>query len=453
MKLRSASIALACSALLAACSDVPTSVGTPSAPRLGVTSGSIGINVVLRTPLTDDLRAQLAAYGRLLDEVPEINALTMRIDVSQLAAVQGLSFVAGAAPDADRKGVPVDAVASTDFTTGLSTWDLDAVNVTSGPGLNKRVVAETGEGVYVGILDTGLLSSWAQYFPQERIATEYARAFGGGGGENGTVSEQPSKWEQDQNSHGTHVTSTILGYQLGANRVSGVAPMAKVIPVKVLNQNGSGWSSAIARGIVYIADLKAGELAGSPMVINMSLGGSDLDPMEKAAIDYAISQGVIVVAAAGNEGMAGMGYPGAYAPVISAASSAWKKQFTVASWWNALDVADPTNPSDFFISNVSSRSLSASQDLDVTAPGESVVGPYQVNSQISYYYLSGTSMASPHVAGIVALLAQHRPALTAAQAESVLQSTALPIPGVPASAQGSGLAQADRALAAVDKVK
>ena len=135
------------------------------------------------------------------------------------------------------------------------------------------------------------------------------------------------------------------------------------------------------------------------------------------------------------------------------ASSAWKKQFTAASWWNALDVADPTNPSDFFISNFSSRSLSASQDLDVTAPGESVVGPYQVNSQISYYYLSGTSMASPHVAGIVALLAQHRPALTAAQAESVLQSTALPIPGVPASAQGSGLAQADRALAAVDKVK
>ena len=93
----------------------------------------------------------------------------------------------------------------------------------------------------------------------------------------GNVSEQPNKWEHDQNSHGTHVTSTILGYNLSGTPVNGVAPMATVIPVKVLNQNGSGWSSVIARGITYVADLKAGPLAGSPVVINMSLGGSELD--------------------------------------------------------------------------------------------------------------------------------------------------------------------------------
>jgi subtilisin family serine protease len=59
------------------------------------------------------------------------------------------------------------------------------------------------------------------------------------------------------------------------------------------------------------------------VIINMSLGGSVLDAVEKAAIDYAISQGVIIVASAGNRGAAGMGYPGAYGPVISVAASGW----------------------------------------------------------------------------------------------------------------------------------
>ena len=77
--------------------------------------------------------------------------------------------------------------------------------------------------------------------------------------------------------------------------------MATVIPVKVLNQNGSGWSSMVAAGIEYVGDLKAGPLAGYPVVINMSLGGPELDAVEQAAIDYAISQGVIIVASAGNQ--------------------------------------------------------------------------------------------------------------------------------------------------------
>ncbi len=118
------------------------------------------------------------------------------------------------------------------------------------------VVANDGTGVYVAVLDTGLLPTWRAYFPEERIAVEFGIAFGGGGGENGTVSTQPNKWEHDVNSHGTHVTSTILGYSMYGTPVNGVAPMATVIPVKVLNQNGSGWSSVVARGITYITDLK-----------------------------------------------------------------------------------------------------------------------------------------------------------------------------------------------------
>jgi len=447
MKLRYASVALAGATILAACSDVPT---TPSvAPRAASTSAAIGINVLLTQPLNASLRAQLETYGAVLDEIPEIKALTMRIASGDLDAVRALPFVAAASPDAKRQGAPVDAVAASDFAGGRSSWNLDAINVTSGPGNATRSVAETGAGVYVGILDSGLLDSWRQYFPEERVATGLARAFGGGGGEVGSVSEQPNKWEHDQNSHGTHVTSTVLGFNITGVNINGVAPMATVIPVKVLNADGWGWSSVIARGIVYITDLKRdGALGTSPAVINISIGGPVLDPVEKAAVEYAVSQGVIIVAAAGNEGTDGMSYPGAYAPVISAAASGWKKEFTTASWWHALDVPDPIDASDFFIAGFSSRKISADQDLDVAAPGQSVVGPYQYTSgQLSYYYLNGTSMASPHVAGIVALMAERKPTLTASEAEGILESTAVAIPGVPATVQGSGLATADRALA------
>ncbi|HEV3483999.1 MAG TPA: S8 family serine peptidase, partial [Vicinamibacterales bacterium] len=279
-------------------------------------------------------------------------------------------------------------------------------------GSTARQVAQDGRGVYVAVLDTGLLDSWRQYFPEQRIATQYGIAFSGGGAEMGHVSTVPNQWEHDQDSHGTHVTSTVLGFKFGTRIVNGVAPLATVIPVKVLGQGGFGWSSVIAAGIVYVTDLAKGPLAGSPVVINMSLGGSQLDAVEKAAVDYAVANGVIVVAAAGNEGKAGMSFPGAYAPVISVAASGWVGEWTPDNaWWRTKDVADPTAARDFYITDFSSRQKPG-QDLDVAAPGSWVVGPYQTQSgKTSFFFLGGTSMASPHVAGIAALLLQKNPAL------------------------------------------
>jgi subtilisin family serine protease len=438
-------------------------LGNISIVSAATKTGMIGINVLFKTDITDSLLADLGRFGKVRDVLYPIKVVTMQAKAGQLPAIRALPYVAAANPDQARDAKPIDTVLVTDFADGLSTWDLDAVNVTDF-GFDNRKVAYDGTGVYVAVLDTGLLMNWRQYFPEQRVATGYARAFGGGGGEVGWVSSQPNKWERDTDSHGTHVTSTILGYSLRGTPINGVAPMATVIPVKVLNQNGSGWSSVVARGITYVADLKAGPLKDYPVVINMSLGGSVLDAAEKAAIDYAIEQGVIIVASAGNRGAAGMGYPGAYESVISVAASGWVGEWTAGAWWYAVDVPDPTDPAHYYITDFSSRQK-AGQDLDVAAPGSWVVGPYQVNGQVSYYYLGGTSMASPHVAGIVALMAEKNPDLTAAEAEGYLESSAIALPPgcrmVPtpygyseqycweADATGSGLATADAALAAI----
>jgi len=158
-----------------------------------------------------------------------------------------------------------------------------------------------------------------------------------------------------------------------------------------------------------------------------------------------------------------MCYPGAYEPVISVAASGWVREWLSATWWYS-NVPDPTNPADFYITDFSSREKSG-QDLDVAAPGSWVLGPYQVNSgQISYYFLGGTSMSTPHVTGIVALMAQKYPSLTAADAEAILEGTAIALPPGcrtvygpdgssssicwEADATGAGLVDAAAALAA-----
>jgi subtilisin family serine protease len=295
--------------------------------------------------------------------------------------------------------------------------------------------------------------------------------------------------------HGTHVASTILGYFYRSNTdaaqgfslppimVRGIAPEVTIIPVKVLAdyqvpalpnctnpgpiaaQNVVfGTSEMVAAGIDYVTDLA---IAGyRPMVINMSLGGSELEPVEKAALDRAIANGVIVVASAGNEGEEGMGYPGAYAPVISAGSAGWTKEWLKPTdglaryrmWWlqypdapllpGSADVADPTVAGDVYLSDFSSRAYTGNgQQLDVLAPGSWVRGPFGGDPGYNhlpwwsqgigdlvgrnagnFFYVGGTSMASPHVASAAALLLQKQPTLTQADVESILKSTALRIP-------------------------
>lgn len=446
--------------------DQPTNSVTPNMARTSADQ-NIGINVLLSGPPTGAQLAELGAFGNVTGRLIEINAVFMRARESALPSIQALPFVLAANPDAERQGSPVDLVAASSFTNGINIWNLDAINVTNLVPGPDRTIAFTGDGVYIGVLDTGLLDSWRLYFPEQRIASQYATAFQGRSVN--SAAEPPNTWEHDQNSHGTHVTSTILGFPIGITPINGVAPGATVIPVKVLNQNGAGFSSMVAEGIVYMANLKTGPLAGHPVIINMSIGGGRLDAVERAAIDFAIARGVIIVAAAGNAGSAGMSFPGAYASVISVAASGWIGEWTPpgnGNWWFNSQVAEPTAAADFYIAPFSSRPL-AGQDLDVAAPGSWVVGPFQLNSgnlRPNFFFLGGTSQASPHVAGIAALMAQKNPTLTAAQVEAILEGSAIPLGAGsrtirnpngttstvswPASAAGAGLATADAALAA-----
>ena len=426
---------------------------------------------------------------------------------------------------------------------GYYTWDADMINL--------EAVPQTGRGVYVAVLDTGMVPNWRDYFPDARVATDLGTGFSqsvsfkakkdtcGLGVEVGTL--RSDTWVGSRGStHGTHVASTILGYSYRSNSdaaggfplppivVRGIAPEVTVIPIKVLADyqvpalpkcgaglpSGNvvfGTSEMIAAGIRYATNLK---LAGfSPMVINMSLGGPELEAVEKSAIDYAIANGVIVVAAAGNEGETGMGYPGAYAPVISAGSVGWVREWITPTgtpeagpryrmWWlkdgtpsivppllpGSGDVADPTKVEDVYVSDFSSREL-VGQELDVLAPGSWVRGPFPGDpgynhlpwwskgigdlvgrNSGNFYYVGGTSMATPHVASLAALMLQKNPALKQADIENILKSTTLPIPatgsrviydnttpnvtitwdtdcaGKPCDPVGNGLIQADKAL-------
>ena len=393
---------------------------------------------------------------------------------------------------------------SSDLTStvdGYSTWDSDLINI--------ETITETGAGVYVAVLDTGMVPYWSDYFPEERVATELGIGF-----ESPVIFKQSNEdpcgvemqvghvhqtsWVGSTTStHGTHVASTIIGYSYYSNYdalagfelppivVRGIAPDVTIIPVKVLSDytipalpncedpdvvttpqhvNFGTWES-VAAGIDYVTDLA---LAGyTPIVINMSLGGGGaLEPLLQEAIDRAIANGVIIVASAGNEGEYGMGYPGAYPPIISAGAVGWTGEWLYPDtqlpryrmWWlqyfdapmlpDSGEVVDPTLVEDVYLTDFSSRALlDLGQELDVLAPGSWVRGPMpgapgyshlpwwsngsgDVNGGMigNFYYVGGTSMAAPHVTAAAAILLERDPNLSQAEIEALFKASALPIP-------------------------
>jgi serine protease len=195
----------------------------------------------------------------------------------------------------------------------------------------------------------------------------------------------------DEDGHGTHVAGIIGATANNAAGIAGLARGVAILPVRVLDGNGSGWNSDIAKGIVYAADRGAA-------VINLSLGSTSASATVRDAVAYANSKGSVVVAAAGNSRSSGSptSYPAAFPNVIG------------------VGATDSTN-------RVASFSNAGSY-VDVAAPGVKILSTVPATG---YANLSGTSMATPYVAAAAALLRAAKPAATTAQVAAALQSTAV----------------------------
>ena len=186
----------------------------------------------------------------------------------------------------------------------------------------------------------------------------------------------------DRAGHGTHVAGTIAAD--AGTTVEGIAHGARILPVKVLGDDGGGWTHWVANGIIWAADNGAD-------VINLSLGGPSSSSLLTSAVDHARSLGVTVIAAAGNENTSAPAYPAAIPGVIG------------------VSAVDETKRRAWF-SNYGSY-------VDIAAPGVDILSTVLFGS---WDWYSGTSMASPHVAGVAALVEAAAPGLTPAQVERVL---------------------------------
>ncbi len=193
---------------------------------------------------------------------------------------------------------------------------------------------------------------------------------------------------QDDVGHGTHVTGVIAALVNNNLGVAGMTWYNKVLPVKVLDQTGAGSTYSVAQGIIWAADHGA-------KVMNLSLGNYADSSFLHDAIRYAYNKDVALIAASGNDNTERPGYPAAYPEVLAVAAS--DSQNNKAPFSNYGDY------------------------IDVTAPGVSIASTYPNNQ---YAALSGTSMASPHVTALAALVRSTNPSLKNTEVYEIIRQTA-----------------------------
>ena len=266
-----------------------------------------------------------------------------------------------------------DSVVGIDADQSNATWGLDRIDQRMLPRNSTYSYTETGAGVSAYIIDTGIYSAHTEF--TGRVQSGFTVITDGNGSE-------------DCHGHGTHVSGTVAGTTYG------VAKEAKLIPVRVLGCTGSGTMSGLISGIDWMV---AHHVAGVPSVANMSVGGGFTSSVN-TAIDRAVADGITVVVAAGNNnGDACLTSPASAASAITVGATTSLDARAGFSNWGTC--------------------------VDIFAPGSGITSAYR-GSTTAITSMSGTSMASPHVAGIAALYLQGNPSASAATVTSAVLNAA-----------------------------
>jgi subtilisin family serine protease len=290
------------------------------------------------------------------------------------AVVEATPAQAGALARSGRAlSVEVDRRVQASGTQSDAPWGLDRIDQRALPLTTTFTAAGDGAGVEAYIVDTGVLAGHSDF--SGRVAAGWSAIADGRG-------------TSDCDGHGTHVAGTVAGAR------HGVAKAATIIPVRVLDCNGSGYMSDVVAGLDWVASRHA---AGVPAVVNLSLGGGTSSTVD-AALNGVIDDGVVAAVAAGNSATDACTTSPARVPAA----------LTVA----ATDAAD--------------RQASFSNTgtcVDLYAPGVSVESAWYTSTTATAK-LSGTSMAAPHVAGAAAVLLSQQPGLTPAQVAAKLADDA-----------------------------
>ena len=286
---------------------------------------------------------------------------------------------------------PVTMFPDVAYFGGSQDWSVNAINAPE-----AWAQGYTGQGVVVAVVDTGVQFNHPDLNSQIYINTGEIGGNGIDDDHNGYV-DDTSGWDfysndnyaDDGNGHGTHVAGIVAAAANGFG-ATGVAPGAKIMPIRVLGSDGSGSTNSVAAGIRYAVDNGAD-------IINLSLGGP-LSSVIQTAIQYAQQRNVLVVSAAGNESASLPTYPARLSASLS-------NVISVGAYSSAGAIASFSND------------VGTSAAVQVDAPGVSIYSTY-LNGQ--YARLSGTSMAAPQVAGLAALALSANSSLTAAQLRTLI---------------------------------